>query len=249
MSVPLADRGVRAVLLDIEGTTTSIAYVYDELFPYARTHLGAFLGDPANATVVDELAQSLVVEHAGDVARGQQPPPWTGTSAESRRASIDAYARWLMDEDRKAPGLKRLQGLITDLGYRRGELHGHVYDDVPAALQRWRRSGIDAAIYSSGSELAQRRLFESTRHGDLTRLLKAFFDTSVGAKGDAGSYTKIAVAMGHPTGEMLFVSDVTRELAAARAAGLQVALSLRPGNAPQPDAGEFEAIESLDEMW
>lgn len=248
MIVPLADRGIRAVLLDIEGTTTSIAYVYEELFPYARAHLSGFLRDPAHADLVDSLARELGPDQAAEVARGQAPPHWLDQSADARRASIDAYARWLMDRDRKAPGLKRLQGFITDLGYRRGDLHGHVYDDVPTALRRWREAGIDPAIYSSGSELAQRRLFESTRHGDLAPLIVRFFDTSVGAKGDAESYSRIAAELGRPAGDILFVSDVTRELAAARGAGLHVVLSLRPGNAAQPDAASFEAIGSFDEL-
>ncbi len=248
MTASLVDRGVRAVLLDIEGTTTSIAYVYEELFPYARAHLTPFLDDPANLALVDALAQELSAEHAADVARGQHPPAWIDTGVATRRTSIDAYARWLIDRDRKAPGLKHLQGLITDLGYRRGDLHGHVYADVPVALRRWRAQGIDAAIYSSGSELAQRRLFESTRFGDLTPWLVRFFDTAVGAKGDAESYASIARELGHPPGRILFVSDVTRELAAARTAGLPCVLSLRSGNPPQPDAAEFEAVENLSEL-
>ena len=116
---------------------------------------------------------------------------------------------------------------------------------MPVAMRRWRNEGREIAIYSSGSELAQRRLFESTAAGDLTPLITAFFDTRVGAKVEAGSYTKIAQALGQPASSIVFVSDVTAELRAARAAGLDVVLSVRPGNAPQADAHLFPAVTTL----
>ena len=153
-----------------------------------------------------------------------------------------------MDRDRKSPGLKLLQGLIWEAGYRAGELRGQVYPDVPPAIRRWRAAGLRVAIYSSGSELAQRRLFESTEHGDLTPLLSGFFDTGVGAKVASDSYARIAAALDVPPAAILFVSDVTRELTAAREAGLQVVLSIRPGNSAQPGSEAFERIESFDEL-
>jgi enolase-phosphatase E1 len=153
-----------------------------------------------------------------------------------------------MDRDRKSPGLKLAQGLIWEDGYQGGELRGQVYDDVPPAMRAWRDAGLDIAIYSSGSELAQRRLFESVPDGNLTPMIRAFFDTRVGAKVEPASYVRIAEALGRAPGEILFVSDVTRELAAARAAGLQVVLSLRPGNATQADAAAYRAIRSFLEL-
>lgn len=248
MSVRVADRGIRAILLDIEGTTTSIAYVYEDLFPFARAHLAAYLADRWGTPALDDIVHRLAIEHEADRARGEHPPPWRTDSVDVTRATIDAYARWLMDRDRKAPGLKLLQGLITDRGYEDGALRGHVYPDVAPALRRWRATGIDVAIYSSGSELAQRRLFASTSDGDLTPLIVAFFDTAVGAKREAASYHRISDALNHPPAEMLFVSDVTAELAAATEAGLHVVLSVRPGNPPQPKAETFTAIESFDQI-
>jgi 2,3-diketo-5-methylthio-1-phosphopentane phosphatase len=153
-----------------------------------------------------------------------------------------------MDRDRKSPALKELQGLIWEQGYRAGLLRGVVYDDVPEALTRWREGGRDIAIYSSGSELAQRRLFESTAIGDLTPVLSHFFDTRVGAKTDADSYREIARALGQPTQSILFVSDAVAELIAARQAGCHVVLSVRPGNTPQPDGGQFERIHTFAEI-
>ena len=123
-----------------------------------------------------------------------------------------------------------------------------MFPDVAAALRRWREAGLRIAIYSSGSELAQRRLFESTPAGDLTPLFDGFFDTRVGAKVSESSYRHIADALALAPASILFVSDVAAELTAARAAGVQTTLSLRPGNAPQPDAAGFEAIVSFDEI-
>ena len=219
----------RAILLDIEGTTTPIAFVTDVLFPFARARLGAYLDDPANAAEVQQLADALKAEHV-----------WR----DSTRASLE----WLMDRDVKSPALKDLQGRIWARGYHDGVLRGEVFPDVAPAIRRWRRQGVGVAIYSSGSVLAQRLLFGSTPDGDLTPLLTGFFDTSVGAKISAESYERIAGALGQPASQILFVSDVTRELVAARAAGMQVRLSIRPGNPAQADAAAFERIRSFDEI-
>ena len=238
---------IRVILLDIEGTTTPIAFVHERLFSYARAHLDRYLADHFSSAVVQDAVQRLSSEHASD--RGAADlPPWRNASPEDLRESVAAYVRWLMDRDRKSPGLKLLQGVIWEDGYQGGALHGEVFDDVPPALRRWRDEGLDVAIYSSGSELAQRRLFSSTRHGDFTPMIKGFFDTAVGGKTSAESFRRIAERLGHRPQEILFVSDVTKELTAAAEAGCQVRLSLRPGNAAQPDAGRFEAISSFDEL-
>lgn len=225
---------VRVVLLDIEGTTTPIAFVHERLFGYARTHLEDFVAghwhDPPVGDAVRQLSDESLAEGRGVISDPE---------------ALMAFVRDLMDHDRKSPGLKTLQGLIWENGYQAGELRGEVWEDVPVAMKRWRTQGREIAIYSSGSELAQRRLFESTADGDLTPLITAFFDTRVGAKIEAGSYAKIAQALGHPEPSILFVSDVTAELRAARAAGLQVILSVRPGNAPQADAHLFPAVITL----
>lgn len=242
MTVRLGDRGVGCVLLDIEGTTTPISFVHEVLFGFAREHLDDFLRAERDSPELRDVVQRLTTEHAEDVARGESPP----SREDEGPAWVAAYVRWLMDRDRKSPGLKLLQGRIWERGYRAGELRGQVFADVPDAIRRWHAGGIDIAIYSSGSELAQRRLFESTEHSDLTPFITAFFDTAVGAKISAGSYATIARALGRSPAGILFVSDVTAELSAARNAGLQVLLSLRSGNAVQPGGGEFEAVESFD---
>ena len=234
MSIALRARGVRAVLLDIEGTTTPIAFVHDVLFPFAREHLHDYVSDSRHAASLTEVANLLAPEHAEDLARGGRPP-----------ALVERYARWLMDRDRKSPGLKLLQGYIWEQGYRSGRLQGEVFDDVVPAMQRWHDEGIAIAIYSSGSALAQRLLFESTPAGDVTPLLCGFFDTAVGAKTAPASYVSIAASLGYLVNEVLFISDVAAELNAAREAGLPVLLSIRPGNPPQPGAEVFESVESF----
>ena len=153
-----------------------------------------------------------------------------------------------MDQDRKSPGLKELQGRIWEAGYRSGVLRGDVFDDVPAAFAVWRQAGIDIAIYSSGSVLAQRLLFQTTRFGDLTKSISAFFDTGVGPKTSAGSYETIAGALGRRPPEILFISDVGSELGAARSVGYQTALSIRPGNPAQQVDAAIPVLHSFDEL-
>jgi enolase-phosphatase E1 len=236
---------MRVVLLDIEGTTTPISFVHETLFAFARAHLDSYLARHWTAREVQDAVRRLADEHSAD---RYHAPAWRPGTEEELRDSAAAYAHWLMARDRKSPGLKALQGLIWEEGYQAGELHGLVWDDVPAALKRWQAAGRRVAIYSSGSELAQRRLFGSTNHGDLTPFIAAFFDTTVGAKVEAASYVRIAAALDCRSGEITFVSDVTAELRAASEAGCQTVLSTRPGNPPQPEAAAFRAIQSFDEL-
>jgi enolase-phosphatase E1 len=241
----LAGHSVRAILLDIEGTTTPLSFVHDVLFPYARARLAPFIRQSWRTGVLQNTVNELAVEHAADVAAGERPPGWHTSTSEDSIASAAAYCAWLMDRDRKSPALKQLQGLIWDRGYDAGELHGVVYSDVLPAFRRWRDEGRAIAIYSSGSELAQRRLFATTEFGDLTPFISRFFDTSIGGKSDPASYARIAAALGQAPGDVCFISDVTRELAAARSAGLEVCLSIRPGNTPQADADRFERVTTF----
>lgn len=191
------------------------------------------------------MTRLLHAEHETDHARGNNPPRWDDSAT---RSSVANYAAWLMDRDRKSQGLKLMQGLIWEDGYRAGQLRGQVFDDVPAAIRRWHDAGLVVAIYSSGSELAQRRLFESTGHGDLTPLLSGFFDTRFGAKIETASYVQIARALRCEPRDVLFISDVVAELTAAHEAGMQIVLSRRPGNPPQPGDADLPSISSFDEI-
>lgn len=213
------------LLLDIEGTTTPLAFVHDRLFPYARRRLGAFLAAHGKEAAVRDAIGRLRDEHAADVRAGTDPPAWSGDDD----GALVAYLEFLMDRDRKSPGLKAIQGLIWDEGYRRGDLHGELFDGVASAMRRWHASGKRIAIYSSGSVLAQRLLFRTAPEGDLTTIIDAFFDTGVGAKVEADSYRRIAAALGASAGDILFLSDAAAEVAAAGAAGVQARLVTDPG--------------------
>lgn len=246
-SVSGLPQDIRVVLLDIEGTTTPISFVHERLFSYAREHLDEYLARNFSTPVVQDAVRRLAAEHAADKS-DPAVPGWRGASPDATRASVSAYARWLMERDRKSPGLKLLQGVVWEEGYRAGKLRGEVFDDVPAAMRRWHDAGLLLAIYSSGSQLAQRRLFASTQYGDLTPLISGFFDTAVGPKIDPDSYRQIAAALTTETRSIIFLSDVAAELAAARAAGCETRLCVRPGNAPQTEADRFIQIRSFQEL-
>jgi len=199
---------VKAILTDIEGTTTSLSFVADVLFPYARARLPGYVAaHPAEtAPILAEVAAS-------------EPGDPTAT-----------LLRWI-DEDRKATPLKTLQGMIWADGYASGAFTGHVYADAVAGLRRWHAAGVALYVFSSGSVAAQKLLFGHSDAGDLTPLFSDYFDTTTGAKREAASYTKIAGAIGVASGEILFLSDIAEEIAAARDAGMQALLIDRAGGA------------------
>lgn len=236
--------GIRGVVLDIEGTTTSISFVYDELFPYSRTHVRDYL---ARHFPLEDV-RLLREEHAEDVSKGKQPPSLEEPGSPTEIDSLANYAGWLIDLNSKATGLKSLQGKIWHEGYKDGALRAHVFPDVAPALARWRLAGLSINIFSSGSVLAQQLLFAHTEAGDLTTFIDKYFDTSVGKKGEAGSYRHIAESIGVRPEELLFVSDIVDELAAARKAGMKTVLSIRTGNQPQECADQYPSINSFDEL-
>jgi enolase-phosphatase E1 len=236
--------GVDGVLLDVEGTTTPVAFVSEVLFPYARARLRHFLLHTGknDAAVRDDIAQ-LRREHRTDTTQGIAAPRWDDTSPDSTLESAVAYALFLMDGDRKATGLKSLQGRIWQEGYASGALRGHVYPDVPAAFERWHRQRRQVAIFSSGSVLAQRLLFATTPAGDLTPYIRAHFDTTTGTKREPTTYARIARQLGLSPSRVLFVSDTPAELEAAGGAGMGVALCVREATAaPSP----YPLVRTLD---
>jgi enolase-phosphatase E1 len=233
----------RGILLDIEGTTSSVRFVYDVLFPYARRELDSFLDLQWQSAAVQDACDQIAVD-----ARWTVDSPHRSLNDTERREHIRLEVLRLMDRDAKATGLKQLQGLIWQRGFESGELQSHVYDDVPSALTRWNQLGIDVRIYSSGSVLAQRLFFRHTTAGNLSRCFREHYDTTVGHKKEATSYRTIAADYGFQAGEILFVSDIAAELDAAKAAGLQTALSIRPGNAEQPASHGHAIIHSFAEI-
>ena len=222
---------VRAILLDIEGTITPIAFVHEVLFSYARDHAKEFLASEVDEEDIARLRE----EHAADVSKGEQPP-----------AELAAYVEWLIARDRKSTGLKSLQGKIWRQGYLDGSLKSQVYADVAPAFARWRARGLSINIFSSGSVLAQQLLFAHTDAGDLTKFIDQYFDTNVGKKGEAASYRRIAERLSLRAEEILFISDVVAELDAANEAGMETLLSIRPGNPPQEAAERYRAIHTFE---
>lgn len=228
---------MRAVLTDIEGTTTPLSFVVDVLFPFAKERLedACASNDPRFVDAVRQLRE----EHAAHEADTGSGVPEFGNGA--------PYARYLMELDRKSTGLKALQGLIWEEGYRDGNLKGDVYPDVPEALRAWKEQGIRVRIFSSGSVLAQKLLFGHTPYGDLLPYFEGYHDTTTGPKREARAYAAIADAFGLPPGEILFLSDVTEELDAASEAGMRTGFFVRPGNKPA-EAGGHRVYRSFSEL-
>ncbi len=224
---------VRAVLTDIEGTTTDIAFVHRVLFPLARAGMPDFVSarpaDPAVAAVRRAIAAEAGREEAS-VTLGEV---------------IAKLQAWI-DADVKDTALKAIQGALWREAYARGALRSHVYDDVEPALCRWQAAKIPVYVFSSGSVEAQRSLFGHTTAGDLTGYFAGYFDTTTGPKKEVASYARIAEAIGEAPGGVLFLSDVTAELDAARAAGMQTMLLVRPGAAVA--GGEHRSVETFAEL-
>jgi enolase-phosphatase E1 len=246
--VPLTDEPqIRVILLDIEGTTTPVDFVYQTLFPYASRKLESFLREHGQDPDMQSLIQELRAQHALDKRNGLEPPGWEDHAEEARLRSSVAYGQWLIARDSKCMPLKSLQGKIWQQGFLSGELRGEVYPDVPVAFKRWRRQKRTISIYSSGSVLAQQLLFRTTTSGDLTPAISEFFDTRVGAKAEVESYKKIAASFSCAPQKFLFISDVTKEVEAARSAGMQAIHCVRgPGVAPFD--GQDEAIHNFDNV-
>ena len=243
MPITLTGIDVRGVLLDIEGTITPIAFVHDVLFPYARSHVGKYLAAHSNSPEVTTDLVRLREEHSADVAHNLNPPPLT-----QEIDSNVAYIHWLIDRDRKSTGLKSLQGKIWEEGYLDGKLKAPLFEDVAPAIKRWREAGCSVSIFSSGSIMAQRLLFAHTGEGDLTNLIDNYFDTTTGPKTAEASYKTIASSLDLPASKILFISDVTPELDAASAAGMQTLLCVRPGNMSQPEEHRYQVIRDFNRI-
>lgn len=219
-----------AILTDIEGTTSSIGFVHEILFPYAKTALPDFVREHQResgvATLLDQVREAV-----------SEPEATT-------ERVIEVLLGWL-DEDKKATPLKALQGLIWERGYRAGDYAGHVYADATRNLRRWHEAGLPIYVYSSGSTQAQELLFRHSDAGDLTPLFAGYFDTRVGPKREQDSYAAIANDIRLPPDEILFLSDVAAELDAAEAAGMRTIQLVRDGTI---ERGRHRAVQDFDEI-
>lgn len=222
---------VQAILTDIEGTTSSIAFVKEVLFPYADQRMEGFLEQNWN----DPVVASAVSDAAVTADQSLDTP--------ARAAAM--LRRWIA-EDRKVTPLKTLQGLIWRAGYENGDYRAHLYPDTASRLRAWRDRGLALYVYSSGSVAAQKLFFRHSQAGDLTPLFSGYFDTTSGGKTEADSYRRIRAAIGLRADEILFLSDVEAELDAARAAGLRTTLLDRLNDVDEsshPRAMSFDEIQ------
>lgn len=216
---------IKAIVTDIEGTTSSLSFVKDVLFPYARKSMMAFIEkDVADPQVGEQIEAVRAI---------------MGEPAASLEQVVSQLVDWI-DRDQKITPLKTLQGLIWETGYRKGDFKGHVYPDAVEALRQWHEAGITLYVYSSGSVHAQKLLFAHTEYGDLTPLFSGYFDTTVGGKKEKASYVAIAGRIGLNAGDILFLSDVPAELDAAALAGFRVVQLARPGESCPPGAHHVE---------
>jgi enolase-phosphatase E1 len=248
LSGSIDEMPVRTILLDIEGTTTPVDFVYQILFPYARARLKDFIERHLADEEVRAIVADLICEYAHDKSIDLPSLSLSDSPDEGRIETVVVYGQWLMDHDRKITPLKTLQGKIWEEGYRSGELKSEVFPDVAPNLRGWRAQGKTICIYSSGSVLAQKLLFAHTGQGDLTDSINDYFDTAVGHKTEPNSYLKIAGHLQQQHTEILFISDVVAELDAARAAGLQTLLCIRSGNRPQSNLSAHVEIHTFDEV-
>jgi enolase-phosphatase E1 len=221
---------IRAIVTDIEGTTSSISFVKDVLFPYARKRLPAFIETHGDRPEVQHWLHEAAKE--------------AGIIEAPRQEIIELLLRWI-DEDRKSTALKALQGMIWQEGYEAGDYRAHVYPEVAARLHAWRGEGLHLYVYSSGSVPAQKLFFRYSDAGDLTPVFAGYFDTETGPKREQASYQRIAEAVGERPEHLLFLSDVAEELDAAQAAGFRTAWLVRPPQ-PMPTQPRHPAFADFD---
>ena len=225
---------IRVILTDIEGTTSSLSFVHDVLFPYAAEHIGRF--------VMDGFADDPAIREQIEAVAAR-----SGVSANDLPGLVEVLETWIR-EDRKETPLKALQGMLWEQGYQQGAFRGHVYPDAAEALRRWHDRGLRLYVYSSGSVKAQKLIFGHSDQGDLTPFFSGYFDTHVGAKRDPESYRRILDQIGMEPGTVLFLSDVAAELEAAEAVGLKTAWLVRDGDLPESNRPVMRDFNGVDEL-
>jgi len=239
----------RGVLLDIEGTTSSIEFVFKVMFPFVRDHLSEYLAKQSLSDTCTSAANQIAI----DAGFTDLQSAFGGSLVEPTvQVKLCRHVLGLMDADVKATGLKSLQGLIWEDAFRSGQMRAHVYVDVVPAMKRWLETGCKIWIYSSGSVHAQKLFFAHSIEGDLLPMISGHWDTTIGGKRDVSSYQKIASQIDAEAGirasDLLFISDVVEELDAARHADLQTRLSIREGNKPVELPCGHVVIETFDSM-
>ncbi|MDX1757653.1 MAG: acireductone synthase [Marinobacter sp.] len=225
---------IRVILTDIEGTTSSISFVHQVLFPYSAEHLERFIREGYDDSLEIREQLDAVAERSG-------------IPADDVDGLIEVLLRWIQ-EDRKETPLKALQGMLWEQGYEQGAFKGHVYEDAAQYLKRWHDRGLRLYVYSSGSVKAQKLIFGFSEAGDLTPFFSGYFDTRVGAKRESESYRNILAELGVEPETVLFLSDVEAELEAAEAAGMRTAWLVRDGSHPDSERKIMRNFEDVDTL-
>ena len=221
---------IKAIVTDIEGTTSSLAFVKDVLFPYARANLADYVRSNSGQESVKKIMAATCQE--------------IGTDLDTEQV-ITQLIQWI-DEDKKVTPLKSLQGLIWEAGYQQDDFKGHIYPDAVENLKQWKAKGLGLYVYSSGSVQAQKLLFANTDYGDLTSLFSGYFDTHIGGKKEPQSYRNIANSIGIDAEQLLFLSDIKEELDAAKIAGYQTVWLVREGALEAKT--EYLKVSSFDQI-
>jgi enolase-phosphatase E1 len=214
-----------AILCDIEGTTSSLSFVHNVLFPMSYDRMEDFIRTNWDSNLIAEEIKTFQGQDSEDVIR--------------------TLRFWIL-EDRKDPILKSIQGKIWKDAFESGAIKGHVYPDVPENFRKWNNQGIKVCIFSSGSVEAQKLLFQYSEAGNLTQYLSEYFDTGVGTKKSSSSYTNIASQLSISPANILFLSDVEDELNAARKAQLQTIQVLREDVVP--NISDHRTVKTFSEI-
>lgn len=224
---------MKYILMDIEGTTTSISFVHDILFPYSKDRMASFVKSHRSKQSVEDILsdtkKTILSENKIQI---------------NDEDAVTQLIEWIK-QDRKHPALKKIQGMIWSEGYHSGEIKGHVYQDVPAALEQWKKAGLTLGIYSSGSVEAQKDLFAYSIYGDLNFYITNNFDTAIGQKRDENSYRNISRSLNLDPGEILFLSDIAEELDAAKSAGFRTTQLLRLEDIPHTGHDQVKTFQDI----
>ncbi|XP_037903129.1 enolase-phosphatase E1 [Hermetia illucens] len=243
----------KAILCDIEGTTTSIQYVKDTLFPFSVEHAEKYITANWDRNETQDAVNALIQQAKVDIKNnieGIVPISEEETNKDKIIEAVVKNFRIQVKNDLKVAPVKNLQGLIWQEGYKSGSVKGHIYDDIPRAFSNWQNNGVKLYIYSSGSVHAQKLLYGSSESGDLLPYIAGHFDTKVGMKQETKSYENILNEIKCNGSDVVFFTDIPKEAYAAKAAGIRAILLDRPGNAPlsQEDRAVFKVIKTFDEV-
>lgn len=225
---------IKYIMTDVEGTTTSISFVHETLFPFAKRRLADFCKENAQSDIVKDalaLTKETVKAEENKEINDQE--------------AIDKLLYWI-SSDRKHPALKSLQGYIWEEGYKSGEVKGHIYNDVVPAFQKWINAGFTLGVYSSGSVKAQHLIYEYSEKGNLRPYLSFHFDTKVGHKREVKSYENIVKELNTTPESILFLSDIKEELDAAREVGLKTIQLVRQNDVV---TGDHQIVNNFSEIF